>query len=51
MYWVNDDGLIYHKHTCEVVEDYRDGALDAAARRVACTRACRRDGRAGSPTG
>ena len=30
VYWVNDDGLIYHKHTCEVVEDYRDDALDAA---------------------
>lgn len=31
MYWVNDDGLIYHKHACEVVEDYRDDALDAAS--------------------
>ena len=29
VYWVNDDGLIYHKHTSEVVEDYRDDALDA----------------------
>jgi hypothetical protein len=29
-----DDGLIYHKHTCEVVEDYRDDGLDAA--RQAC---------------
>jgi hypothetical protein len=34
VYWVNDEGLIYHKHTCEVVEDYRDDALDAA--REAC---------------
>ncbi len=22
VYWVNDDGLIYHKHTSEVVEPY-----------------------------
>lgn len=22
VYWVNDDGLIYHKHTCEIVEPY-----------------------------
>jgi hypothetical protein len=31
IYWVNDHGLIYHKHTCEVVDDYRDDDLDAAA--------------------
>ena len=31
MYWVNDEGLIYHKHTSEVVEDYRDDALDASS--------------------
>src|SRR5262245_31663625 len=22
VYWVNDEGKIYHKHTCEVVEPY-----------------------------
>ena len=22
VYWVNDDGLIYHKHTSEIVEPY-----------------------------
>ena len=22
VYWVDDDGLIYHKHTCEIVEPY-----------------------------
>lgn len=22
VYWVNDKGLIYHKHTCEMVEPY-----------------------------
>ena len=22
VYWVNDEGRIYHKHTCEVVEPY-----------------------------
>jgi nuclear transport factor 2 (NTF2) superfamily protein len=22
VYWVNDEGLIYHKHTCEIVEPY-----------------------------
>jgi hypothetical protein len=31
IYWVNDDGLIYHKHTCEVVDDYRGDALEEAA--------------------
>ena len=29
--WVrNVERLLYHKHTCEVVEDHRDDALDAA---------------------
>jgi hypothetical protein len=27
IYWVNDAGKIYHKHTMEVVEPYRDDAL------------------------
>jgi hypothetical protein len=30
----SDDGLIYHKHACEVVEGCRDDGLDAA--REAC---------------
>jgi hypothetical protein len=29
VYWVNDDGPSYHKHTCEVMEDHRDEARDA----------------------
>jgi hypothetical protein len=30
IYWVNDEGKIYHKHTMEVVEPYQENALDRA---------------------
>jgi hypothetical protein len=34
--WVRNVERLYHKHTCEVVEDYRDDALEAASE--ACLR-------------
>lgn len=34
VYWVNDDGKIYHKHTSEVVEPDREDALGSDACQV-----------------
>ena len=44
VYWVNDEGLIYHKHTCEVVKITGTTLSIPPARRVKYTRARRRDG-------